>query len=699
MFETHQKKDPHFLKWIRAHASSHDRWSRGAIPAVIAAHAALTLAQPAQAEPQQRIMENPPRLELRKEPAPRSTLMAVPKAGPRIGAEKQLDLNIVYTDGTLYNPATGRADKVRLRSYTGTDTDPKTPFASPTIEVSPGDTVRITLNNKLPADPSCTDWQGDVNEPHCFNGTNLHAHGLWVSPTGNSDNVLLSINPGVSFQYEYNIPPDHPAGTFWYHTHRHGSTALQVASGMAGALIVRGDRLPSNEAHGDIDTLLKRRNGSAMPERILVLQQIQYACLDKNGAIKVQKDSNGNVIAWVCDPDDTGGIEFYNDPGGNGLFGPGTWAQSGRYTSINGKILPTFLAKAGEIERWRMIHAGVRDTISLEFRRLKAGAPSVDTLKAADADRYIGDNCVGEPIPYHVIADDGLTRAAAWQTSLTTLQPGYRSDALVVFPEAGSYCVVDASAPASGSVSQTAESRQLLGVVVAAPGTPVPNIHDHVKKELVAAAEKFMPASIRAKVVADLKDGLKLTRFTPHPDIQDNEVTGHQELAFFIDTSTSDVKFEVSNGIGPRFAPKPYDPARIDRSLPLGGVDEWTLQSHFVSHPFHIHVNPFQIVKILDPNGKDVSVPGAVDDAGGTADPQYPGLKGVWKDTLWVKSLIPPQAAPKGLYTLVVRTRYQRYIGEYVLHCHILDHEDQGMMQNVSIDLPNGQGGTTVSHH
>jgi FtsP/CotA-like multicopper oxidase with cupredoxin domain len=73
----------------------------------------------------------------------------------------------------------------------------------------------MTLHNKLPADPSCTAQGGDVNDPHCFNGTNLHSHGLWVSPSGNSDNVLLSINPGVSFEYIYNLPLDHPAGTFW----------------------------------------------------------------------------------------------------------------------------------------------------------------------------------------------------------------------------------------------------------------------------------------------------------------------------------------------------------------------------------------------------------------------------------------------------------------------------------------------------
>ncbi|HYO57090.1 multicopper oxidase domain-containing protein, partial [Archangium sp.] len=55
-----------------------------------------------------------------------------------------------------------------------------------------------------------------------------------------------------------------------------------------------------------------------------------------------------------------------------------------------------------------------------------------------------------------------------------------------------------------------------------------------------------------------------------------------------------------------------------------------------------------------------------------------------------LKNLLAPQEgqSPKpGQYTITVRTRYQRYIGEFVLHCHILDHEDQGMMQNVSIEL------------
>jgi L-ascorbate oxidase len=646
-----------------------------------------------------RIVANPPLLGVQQGVLPKTTLLAAP-AGSRMTTKKALDLNVVYTDSSIYNPGTGRADKVRLRSYAGAGVNPGAPYVAPTIEVNPGDTVDITLHNKLPPDPSCFGMDMHPDVPHCFNGTNLHAHGLWVSPTGNSDNVLLSINPGVSFQYEYNIPPDHPAGTFWYHSHRHGSTALQVSSGVAGALIIRGDRLPTPAEHGDIDTLLKNRDGTPLAERILVLQQIQYACLDAAGNIKVEKDSAGNVIAWICDPGDVGGIELYADKNHNG-FGPGSWNQSGRYTSINGLVLPTFKAKAGAIERWRLIHAGVRDTIALQFYKLKPQAATIERLTAASADAFIGENCTGDPLPYRVIASDGLTMSAAQRVTVDTLQPGYRSDALVVFAEAGRYCVVNAAIAAPASVTRSAVPRRLLGMVEVTPGAPVANIDNYVVDSLVAAAQRSMPANVRAAIVTDLKNGFRLTRFTPHPDVTDAEVKGQQYLTFFIDTSTDDTKFEVSSApFDQPFEPKQYDPNRVDRILSLGSADEWQLQSRFASHPFHIHVNPFQVVKILDPNGKDVSAPDAVDNADGQPpDPQYPGLKGVWKDTLWVKSLIPPPASyPKGVYTIVIRTRYERYIGEFVLHCHILDHEDQGMMQNVRIDLPDGQGGTTHVH-
>lgn len=51
------------------------------------------------------------------------------------------------------------------------------------------------------------------------------------------------------------------------------------------------------------------------------------------------------------------------------------------------------------------------------------------------------------------------------------------------------------------------------------------------------------------------------------------------------------------------------------------------------------------------------------------------GCKGIWKDTLFVHSDDPVR----------LRTRYEDFTGKFVLHCHILDHEDQGMMQEVEV--------------
>lgn len=686
-------------------------------PLCLASSVMLLMSAPANAQQTAQVFSNPPSLQQRG--AVDRRLLGAPltnfsleaqSVSPALSPRLSFDLDVAYTTNRIWNPATQRFDKVRLRSYTGEGVNPAAPFVAPAIDVRPGQTVDITLHNKLPADPSCTATGQPVNTPHCFNGTNLHSHGLWVSPTGNSDNVLLSINPGISFQYVYNIPPDHPAGTFWYHSHRHGSTALQVSSGMAGALIIRGDRMPATNATGDIDVLMKNADLTPMEDRVLVLQQIQYACLDAQGQVKVQKDAQGNVIAWVCDPTDTGVIEQYDYPGGAG-FGPGTWVQSGRFTTINGLVRPVFQGRAGRPERWRMIHGGVRDTITFGFRLRKPAAPAYAALNAQETAKYIDENCTGELLSYHQIAADGLTMAQARSTPITVLQPGYRTDALVVFPEAGDYCVVNEAAPAAGSVSRQTGSRQLLGLVEVGPGTPVPNSTAYLQELLASVALKTLPPTVRDKVAAEVRNGLKFTSFIPHPDIAASEVTGKQELVFFINIPASgNVSFEVGNkSIDPKnfdptqFKPLPYDPNRVDRVLRLG-VDEWTLQSGFVSHPFHIHVNPFQIVSITDPSGRDVSAPGAVDNAGGQIDPQYPGLQGVWKDTLWVKDLISnpadfPSKLATSMYTIKVRTRYQRYIGEFVLHCHILDHEDQGMMQNVSIQLPDGVGGVSKGHH
>lgn len=669
-----------------------------------------------------RVFANPPTLKQVPLPAPKMNY-ALPVGKDHAGVERAYDLTIKYTEGEIYDPTTDVYQKVRLRSYVGvTDqTGSKTPFVGPLINATPGDTVRVSLDNQLPADPSCTNASGTVDSPHCFNGTNLHSHGLWVSPTGNSDNVLLSLNPGVKFQYEYNIPADHPAGTFWYHPHRHGSTALQVSSGMAGALIIKGDRKPMGKAgspgavNGDLDTLLVAATPDAkpFPERTLVFQQIQYACTGTNGKLKYNSDG---TIDWSCKPGETGVIESYNQ------FGPGTWQQSGRWTSINGTVLPTFTGiEAGQVERWRTIHAGVRDTINLQFVRANFNAAQGALVNPTKTNlpEFLKQVCSGFQVPYQVAAADGLTMENSITATNVTLQPGYRYDLLTVFPEAGVYCMMEPGTTQSASVSNQAEPVNFLGFVSVSGSKKIAptDVTKTLVEILTASAKAHMPADVQEQVIADLNKvdaknnpTPKFTRFVPHPTVTDDEVkdTKQEDLVFFIGVGDANAtQFAVGNSFdvipyADYLVPKgaaPYSPDRVDRNLVLGTAQQWELRSYSVSHPFHIHVNPFQIMGIYDPDGKDVSLPGVTEADG---DNQFAGLSGAWKDTLFVKTNLNPgqlTIPPKNYYRMVIRTRYQRYIGEFVLHCHILDHEDQGMMQNVSIGLNDGSGGVSRGHH
>ena len=102
-------------------------------------------------------------------------------------------------------------------------------YMPPLLRARLGDTMRITFRNSLPDDPS-----------------NLHYHGMSVSPQGNSDNVFVHVHPGQRFEYEVRIPAAgrQGPGFFWYHPHAHGVVAKQILGGMSGALVVDGsDRL------------------------------------------------------------------------------------------------------------------------------------------------------------------------------------------------------------------------------------------------------------------------------------------------------------------------------------------------------------------------------------------------------------------------------------------------------------------------
>jgi len=469
-------------------------------------------------------------------------------------------------------------DPVYLRSYNGH-------LVGPTLRAKPGDTLRITVKNNLPPQP----WQKDsMNTLHDFNTTNLHTHGLHVSPNGISDNVLLEVGPGATQDYEIVIPKDHTCGTYWYHAHRHGSTAGNVASGMSGALIIEGDldEVPAVKA---------------AKERVMVLNQIPY--IYKN----TLDDGNGGTVT-------------FNFPEGiieeklaGYIFGPGDWQTLGRYTTVNGVQLPVIRMSPGQVERWRVVDSGQREEIDLQITN-PDGSPG---------------------IPFHEIAVDGLALGKSVQKDVVQLLPGYRSDVLVKAPDKpGEYVLVD-QATANGIDGQGEPLKYIARIVV--DGSPVT-----MKLPTDGEMAKFrLPTLVNAKIDAP------------------------QSATYGILPATGGVVFTID---GKSFN---MDEAK---ELSLGNTDEWTVEVRNggginTGHPFHIHVNPFEVTSIMGPENPNDPKSKQVEQL--TGGP-------VWRDTIWVPN--------NG--TVKFRTKYTDFIGTFVQHCHILDHEDQGMMQLIDIKDP-----------
>jgi L-ascorbate oxidase len=687
----------------RGHREGLIRWSlQGLLPLALCLLGGSAVAQP----PPPRFLSEPRPLHLLGKPSRSVTAGQKGKAklqgGERVGREIRHNLGIKYVTGEIDNPSTGGKDKVRLRSYVDLNEkmeeipNPDHKFIAPLIYMKPGQTVRITLSNQLEAEgKGGVKCGNDQNNPNCFNSTNLHSHGLWVSPVGNSDNVLLDIKPKTNFQYEYNVPVDHPAGTYWYHPHVHGSTAVQVGSGMAGALIIQGDQKPEiNEdgtlVPGDIDTLLEGFAPKELPTakalskapgqedqkkhdyvEVLLFQQIPYACFDQDGKIQTEKDAAGKAGRWTCGENEVGQVEDFDNQ-----FGRGKWAASGRYTSINGSVHAPIQMEAGRVYRWRLIDAGVHESISLRITQVASSVILPEKLTPEQEKDYVDNHCAkGQVVSQFEVAADGLTRGQIVKRDTNVLQPGYRSDVLFAFPSEGTYCLYDAPAPQSSSVGNATEGPKLLGQVTVKGGKSFSEKQEtFIKRQLKNAAQERFTGTVQAKVIADLDDGLKTTAFVQHKSFSDEDLTEldkkkTEEVKFSINKVGDATQFQI-NGKSFEANGKPK------RTLLLGTAQKWILTTEGPTtgnHPFHIHVNPFQVLQILGPDGKEINY---------EKDPDYLGMKGAWKDTILVKQD----------YKVIMATRYERYIGDFVLHCHILDHEDKGMMETIRIAPHDGAG-------
>ena len=104
-----------------------------------------------------------------------------------------------------------------------------------------------------------------------------------------------------------------------------------------------------------------------------------------------------------------------------------------------------------------------------------------------------------------------------------------------------------------------------------------------------------------------------------------------------------------AGGMGFVINGQPFDPDRIDTRVSLGSTEDWLIVNDDVmDHPFHLHVNPFQVISRAG----------------------RPESQRRWKDTVLVKAG----------EEVRIRVTFRDFPGRTVYHCHNLDHEDLGLM-------------------
>ncbi|MET1114200.1 MAG: multicopper oxidase domain-containing protein [Comamonas sp.] len=505
-----------------------------------------------------------------------------------------------YTLRMAYADLQINGKQAHVRTYNGM-------IPAPTLQLRAGETLRVKVVNDLPPNPDSAE---PAEHLRYMNSANLHTHGLHVSPGmlgpdlyGDYviDDSASAVQPGQSRQHEYKILSNHPVGTSWYHPHLHGSTAIQVGSGMAGAILITGDMDEVPEI-------------AAARDRVMVFQA---PILDAQGRL----ESFSQVTSPDAEP------PFL----------------------VNGVRRPRLVLRPGQVERWRLVNAGIASYLNLALDGHALHLISLDSCPRTHPKVISPDGAIG-----------------------LVLAPGNRADLLVKAGAPGRYVL--RTKPYDMGFPNMLDEDILAEIVV--EGVPLdmalPTAALPVSRNLatITDAELAAHGGLRRNVVlrSVYNDSGEPLGAAPAADVLDSpgaELSQWQyqtDSTFFADTAftvnTGDGKSSAMPGMPQRFAP--FQSHRATRqTVALDSVEEWTVYNmNSVQHPFHIHINPFQVVKI---NGQPVEP--------------------YWADTVG----LPKGGTPGAPTSITFRTRFIDFKGVFVIHCHILAHEDMGMMQLVEV--------------
>jgi FtsP/CotA-like multicopper oxidase with cupredoxin domain len=649
-------------------------------------------------------------------------------------SENRLRMVMQLSSGSYTIPNVGTAN---LRQFRGWDASQSNLSADSSISPGPtmrarlGDLVEISFLNKIDdskfpytfvtdsppgrSDFGCDQsgtrdpkigiilpYPGNDKFPNCFHGSstaNLHFHGTHASPNGLADNVLVEVLPQLNpdsstFDQMFNsgkipqkwtdLPPAYqtqqmnliqaydtaaaaaaaknglPPPESLYNANKKMIDAGLWPQYLMGAFpnffqIPDYDKCKSANppckagqapgthwyhAHKHGSTSLHIRNGLA---GALIIESTQDGGYDQ----VIRKyygwgDTYGDheKIIVFQEYDTTSNLE--RSPRASG--GPVNQGKGSKQVLVNGKLTPTITMQPGEVQLWRLINATEGNSSGIIKNPLFQTAGFTFKQTAMDGVQFSPTNYTNQPF-LNPFAPNGMVPGGL------ALASGNRADLLVQAPKA------------TGVYTFKSGGANIFFVNVVGSAANLPSTGPF--------------PTTWATLPAFLND---LAR--PGPDAVINQ---NSPVKFQWEDGRAGAGLLPKNELGfpPRFMlnGKQFHETGplVDQCMPLDGLQDWVLENWTsLAHPFHIHINPFQIIRIATPTGRD------------TYNVYSPPSNFVWQDVI----AIPPakfttnnsgQILNVTPGRVTIRHTFVDFTGTFVLHCHILAHEDRGMMQLVRI--------------
>jgi len=600
--------------------------------------------------------------------------------------ETSLEVKLAFN--TVEDPVTGEIREIETPTYEGT-------LTGPTLRVKPGDNMLIDIKNNLPPNPPGQrghDDGGFAPFPHDPFTTNLHTHGLSVSPKGKADNPLREMPPDTIKLVDIQIPPDHQTGTFWYHPHKHGSVSFQFFGGMSGFLIIEG-------GEGTLDDVPQVK---AAKDVLMAFQAIRT---DQRGKVPFVNLNSSR----------------FSSEGTNGVGLWSTYQNSFFYLTTNGVTNPVLNMRPGEVQRWRLLNAssGLTLVVALKDHELNIIAndgitvPEMVTLK--ENQPYVMGSGNRVDVLIKAVSKPGIYL-------LQAINPRGRHDdekGFSVITQSGidpaprpartgfDFPVVDGELEVQGvTYPYTLATIVVSGdeMNMSLPDGPLPVPEGLPSIETLLNAKKDGQIDAVRNIAFEICGTAAGMTFVPDNPGPVEHIPRLPSCGWYFEQYDADywggiairnllMMRDADDGGEPNTDPATkvemplinfkkeglFDPFRPlfgydgDQPIFAGNIEEWTIfNSSFSDHPHHIHTNPFLVTHI---NG--IPLP----------QPEY-------RDTIIVPAampLVPPlnfmpdiTTATPGSITYL--TEFDPTLtGMTLMHCHILTHEDLGMMQLIDI--------------